>query len=70
MDIEMNEMNAGNRLTIQIPKDTTNDTACWFTKCLVCGEGVPISSPYANGYKICDKCKRAILKMRECMKED
>ena len=70
MEIEMNEMNAGNRLTIKIPKDITNDTARWCTEGLVCGEGIPIYSPFERGYKICDKCKRAILKMRECMKED
>ena len=39
------------------------------TSCLVCGESVPIFDPYCSPYKICDKCKRAILKMRENMEE-
>lgn len=70
MEIDMNEINADNSLTITIPKDSTNEISRWCTECLVCGEGVPIYSPFSSGYKICDKCKRAILKMREYMKED
>lgn len=70
MEIDMNEINAGNSLTMTIPKDSTENRALWGTKCLVCEEHIPLYSPYASGYKICDKCKCAILKMRECMKED
>lgn len=34
------------------------------TSCLICGESVPIS--HAKDYpKICDKCKKAVMKMRE-----
>ena len=36
------------------------------TACLVCGEGVPILG-YQSGIKICDKCKAAIMAMREQM---
>ena len=71
MEIDMNEINAGNSLTMTVPKDSTNDIARWGTNCLICGEEISIYSPFDHGYKICDKCKRAILKMREtCMKED
>lgn len=70
MKMDMNKINSGNNVTITIPKDSTNDTASWGTQCLVCEESIPIYSPFAHGYRICDKCKRAILKMRECMKED
>lgn len=70
MKIDMNKIDSGNSLTATIPKDSTNDIARWSTKCLVCEEAVPIYLPFDHGYKICDKCKRAILKMRECMKED
>lgn len=70
METDMNEINVTNSITIPIPKDFTNDIARWGTKCLVCGGEVPIYSPSDHGYKICGECKRAILKMRECMKED
>ena len=70
MDIEMNEMNAGDSLRIELPKEHTDNIAVWCTRCLVCEGDIPIYSPFERGYKICDKCKRAILKMRECMKED
>ena len=34
------------------------------TSCLICGESVPIS--HSKDYpKICDKCKKAVMKMRE-----
>jgi hypothetical protein len=56
-----------NSATTTIPKDTTDNTARWCIECLVCGEGVPVHSPYGREYKICDKCKKAILRMRECM---
>lgn len=70
MEMDMNKINSGNSLTATITKDSTNDIACWGTLCLVCEEVIPIYSPFDHGYKICDKCKRAILKMREYMKED
>ena len=70
MEHDMNEINAGNSATITFPKDTVNNVAQWCTRCLVCGEAIPIYSPFDRGYKICDKCRMAILKMREYMKEE
>lgn len=70
MEMDMNKIDSGNSLTFTIPKDSANDIANFGTLCLVCGEEIPIYSPFDRGYRICDKCKRAILKMRECMKED
>ena len=70
MEIDMNEIKVDNTMVITVPKSSINDTAQWCTRCLVCGEDIPIYSPFDHGYKICEKCKRAILKMRECMKED
>ena len=70
MEIDINEINADNSMTMTIPKSSVDNVAQLCTRCLVCGESIPIYSPFDHGYKICDKCKRAILKMRECMKED
>lgn len=42
--------------------DTITPSIC--TACLVCGEDVPIFD-YQSGLKICDKCKAAIMAMRE-----
>jgi len=67
MEIDMNKTNAGNSLTITIPGEATESYA---TSCIVCDECIPLRSPFDRGYKICNKCKRAILKMREYMKED
>lgn len=34
--------------------------------CLICGEAVPLLSPFERGqYKICDKCKEAVMHVRE-----
>lgn len=66
MEIDMNKINEGDSLTLTIPKDVVH----WYTKCLVCDESIPVDGPFDCGYKICDNCKRAILKMREHMKED
>ena len=41
---------------------------CMVTSCLICGEPVPVSM-WENHSKICDKCKKAILKLRK-MTED
>ena len=35
------------------------------TSCLICGEMVEISNLYDRPYKICDKCKAAVMAMRE-----
>ena len=35
--------------------------------CLICGEGVPIDILRANESVICDKCKAAVMKLREEM---
>lgn len=67
MEINMNKIDAGNSLTITIPKEVTPSFG---TSCLVCDECIPLYNPFDRGYRICDKCKRAILKMREYMKED
>lgn len=39
--------------------------------CLICGESVPITylELYNNIPKVCDKCKQAVIKMREKLKE-
>ena len=34
------------------------------TKCLICGEGVPIHYP-GEGPKICSECRRAVLAIRK-----
>ena len=34
------------------------------TPCLICGEGVP-TSHYGYAPKICEKCKAAVMKVRE-----
>ena len=34
------------------------------TKCLICGEGVPINYPN-EGPKICNECRRAVLAIRK-----
>lgn len=39
------------------------------TPCMVCGESVPIFNP-REAPKICDKCKAAIMKMREDSNHD
>lgn len=36
------------------------------TKCIICGESVPISD-LREAYKVCDKCKRAVLHIRDSM---
>ena len=41
---------------------------CMVTSCLICGEPVSVSM-WENHSKICDKCKKAILKLRK-MTED
>lgn len=37
--------------------------------CLICGEPVPVSM-WENHAKICDKCKKAILKVRKMFEEE
>lgn len=32
--------------------------------CLICGRGVPLSSPFDKRYKVCDKCKEAVMYVR------
>lgn len=39
------------------------------TPCLICGEYVPISM-FDNHAKICENCKKAILKLRKMLEED
>jgi hypothetical protein len=34
------------------------------TPCLICGEGVPVFGSYYTP-KICEKCKAAVMKVRE-----
>lgn len=67
MEKDMNKIDSENSLTITISAEAT---ASYGTSCIVCYEFIPLRSPFEHGYKICDKCKRAILKMREYMKED
>ena len=37
--------------------------------CLICGEGVAINYYMGNESVICDKCKAAVMKVREEMEE-
>ena len=39
------------------------------TPCLICGDPVPVSI-LDNHSKICEKCKKAILKLRKMLEED
>jgi hypothetical protein len=39
------------------------------TSCLICGEPIPVSL-FDNHIKICEKCKKAILKLRKMLEED
>lgn len=36
----------------------------WKVACLICGEGVPVAH-YTQGPRICEKCKAAVMKVRE-----
>jgi hypothetical protein len=38
--------------------------------CLVCGESVPAKTFYQPEFVICEKCKKAILKVRKMFEED
>lgn len=40
------------------------------TGCLICGESVPLYSPLEKGYKICNKCKEAVMYIREQLYND
>lgn len=62
MEIDINKIDVENSLTISDEVAQSIGTSC-----LVCGEYVLLDGPFDYGYKICDKCKRAILKMRENM---
>ena len=46
--------------------DLSNQLA---TPCLICGDPVPVSI-LDNHSKICEKCKKAILKLRKMLEED
>ena len=67
MEIDMNKMDVEKSVIISIPDEPMQSIG---TICLICGEFVPLDSPYDCGYKICDKCKRAILRMRENMEKE
>ena len=54
---------------INIKVELKDDVTCLTAGCMVCGEPVEIlSAKYP--YRICDKCKRAILKMRVAVEEE
>ena len=42
---------------------------CMVTSCLICGESVPVSM-WENHSKICDKCKKAVLKLRKMLEDE
>ena len=46
---------------------TLEDKMVYGTPCLICGEIVKISNLYERQPKICDKCKAAVMAMREKM---
>lgn len=68
MEIDMSKIDADNSMTITITGEATE--VSFGTSCLVCDEYIPLHSYFDHGPKICEKCKGAILKMREYMKED
>lgn len=37
--------------------------------CLICGEGVPLSSPLDKGPRICNKCKGAVMHVRKVLEQ-
>lgn len=67
MEIDMTKMDVEKSVIISIPDEPMQSIG---TICLICGEFVPLDSAYDRGYKICDKCKRAILRMREIMEKE
>ena len=67
MEIDMNKMDVEKSVIISIPDEPIQSIG---TICLICGEFVPLDSPYDHGYRICDKCKRAVLRMRENMEKE
>ena len=40
------------------------------TSCLICGESVPAKTFYQQEFVICEKCKKAILKVRKMLEEE
>ena len=48
---------------------TLEDKVGYGTPCLICGEIVEISNQYDRQFKICDKCKAAVMAMRELVKQ-
>ena len=48
----------------------TNNNIGYATRCLICGEGVPLYSPLEKGYKICNKCKKAVMYIRKQLYSD
>ena len=55
-------------MTVMIEKN--NFTVYGQCSCLICGEGVPIYSPSERGYyKICDKCKEAVMHVRKALEQ-
>lgn len=55
----------GNQVTKNIIMQDSNNYT-FATKCIICGEFVPISDP-RESYKVCNKCKRAVLYIRNNM---
>lgn len=49
-------------------KDTPTEI-CVATSCLICGESVVVSL-FDNHSKICEKCRKAVLKLRKMLEED
>ena len=47
-------------------KDSNVSTIALAVKCLICGESIPTGS-LRETVKICDKCKAAVMKVREEM---
>ena len=54
----------------QLDRNLTRDNdTIGVVYCLICGEPVPVSM-WENHSKICDKCKKAILKLRKMFDEE
>ena len=56
-----------NYVTIKIDTNKPEERGIIGVQCLICGESVPLNELEAQQkhiYKICDKCKKAVMKMR------
>lgn len=63
-------INMKNSCTIKLNQDCE---VTYGISCMICGESIPvgsISELQCRGKEICEKCKKAILKIREQMEQE